>query len=168
MGAAQGQAVGAKLYGLGAVILEPQHHKAVLRIDGDPDQLLLRVRLGGHALGGVVQRGAHNGADLAGGKEIQQLAVGHTGHIDAVLLAVQAFGGQQRVQNRVAGLVLGLVTADVAFHGGEGGVLLGLVTLGTDGGDLHLQLVVAPVDELDVLLALTVLLILAAQYVVHG
>ena len=31
VGAAQGQAVGAKLYGLGTVVLEPQHHKAVLR-----------------------------------------------------------------------------------------------------------------------------------------
>ena len=138
VGAAQGQAVGAKLYGLGTVVLEPQHHKAVLRVDGYPDQLLLRVRLGGHTLGGVIQRGAHDGANLAGGKKIQQLAVGHAGHVDAVLLAVQAFGGQQRVQYGVAGLVLGLVAADVAFHGGQGGILLGLVALGTDGGDLHL------------------------------
>ena len=138
VGAAQGQAVGTKLYGLGTVVLEPQHHKAVLRVDGYPDQLLLRVRLGGHALGGVVQRNAHDGADLAGREKIQQLAVGHAGHVDAVLLAVQAFGSQQRVQHGVAGLVLSLVAADVAFHGGQGGILLGLVALGTDGGNLHL------------------------------
>ena len=55
-----------------------------------------------------------------------------------MLLAVQAFGGQQRVQYGVAGLVLGLVAADVAFHRGQRGILFGLVALGTDGGDLHL------------------------------
>ena len=55
-----------------------------------------------------------------------------------MLLAVQAFGGQQRVQHRVAGLVLGLVLTDAALHFGQRGVLLGLVALGTDGGDLHL------------------------------
>ncbi len=49
-----------------------------------------------------------------------------------MLLAVQAFGRQQGVQHRVAGLVLRLVLADAALHGGHRGVLLGLVPLRPD------------------------------------
>ena len=166
--AAGGQAVGAKLHGVSAVVLKPQHHKAVLRVDGGPDQPLLGVRLGQHTFGGIVQHRAHDRADLPCRQKVQQRTVRHTGQIDAVLLAVERFRRQQRVQHRVAGLVLGLVLADAALHLGQRGVLLGLVALGTDGRDLHFQLMIAAVNKADVLLALPVLLILAVQDVVHG
>ena len=84
-----------------------------------------------------------------------------------VLLAVQAFGRQQGVQHRVAGLVLRLVLADAAFHGRQRHILLGVVPLRPDGRNLHFQLVVAPVDQADVLLALLVLLVLAVQNAVQ-
>ena len=85
-----------------------------------------------------------------------------------MLLAVQAFGRQQRVQHRVAGLILGLIAADVALHLRQSGILLGLIPLGPDGRDLHFQFVVAPVDQAYILLALAVLLILAAQHGIHS
>ena len=98
---------------------------------------------------------------------MQQRAVRHAGHIDAVLLAVQAFGGQQGVQHGVAGLVFGFIAADILLHLRQGSVLLGRVLLGAYGGDLHFQLVITAVDQADILLALAVLLILALQNVVH-
>ena len=84
-----------------------------------------------------------------------------------MLLAVHTFGGKQGVQHRVAGLVLGLIAVDVAFHLGQCGVLLDLVALGTNGRNLHFQLMVAAVNQADVLFALLVLLILAVQDVIH-
>ena len=168
MGAAFGQTVGGQLYRAGAVVFKPQHHKTVLCINCHADEPFFRVRLSGNALGGVIQRCTDDRAYLPCREEIQQLAVSYAGHIDAMLLAVQAFRGQQRVQNRVAGLVLGLILADAALHLGQGRVLFGLVALGTDGRNLHFQFVVAPVDKADVFLALFVLLILAAQDIVHG
>ena len=78
------------------------------------------------------------------------------------------FAVEQRVQNRVAGLVLGLILADAALHLGQGRVLFGLIALGTDGRNLHFQFVVAPVDKADVFFALFVLLVLAAQDIVHS
>ena len=167
MAAAAWQTVRAQLHGLGAVVFKPQHHKAVLGVDGRADQPFFWVLLGQHTLGGVVQRCADDGAYLPRCQKIQQRAVCDTGHVDAVLLAVQAFGRQQRVQHRVSGLVLGLIAADVALHLSQSGILLGLIPLGPDGRDLHFQFVVAPVDQAYILLALAVLLILALQNVVH-
>lgn len=158
-----GQTVGGQLYRAGAIVFKPQHHKTVLCINCHADEPFFRVRLGGNALGGVIQRRSDDRAYFPCREEIQQLAVGYAGHIDAVLLAVQAFRGQQRVQNRVAGLVLGLILADAALHLGQGRVLFGLIALGTDGRNLHFQFVVAPVDKADVFFALFVLLVLAAQ-----
>ena len=54
------------------------------------------------------------------------------------------------------------------LHGGNGGVLLGLVLLLPDAGKLDFQLMIPPVDEVDPLLAALVLLVLAVQHLVHG
>ena len=62
--AAAGQAVGGKLHGLCAVVFKPQHHKAVLGVDGRADQPFFWVLLGQHTLGGVVQRCSNDGAYL--------------------------------------------------------------------------------------------------------
>ena len=86
----------------------------------------------------------------------------------SILLAFHGLGGEQGIQHRVAGLVLGLVLADILLHGGNGSVLLGLVLLLPDAGKLDFQLMVPPVDEVDALLAALVLLVLAVQYLVHG
>ena len=82
-------------------------------------------------------------------------------------LTVHALGRQQGVQHRVAGLVLGLILQDARLHPSQGRVLLGAVPLGADVGDLNFQLVVAPVDELDALLAPLVLLVLAVKHAVQ-
>ena len=167
MGVAARQAVRAQLHFLRTVVFKPQHHKAVLGIHRHPDQPLFVVGLGLYALRCVVQRRAHNRADLPCFQKVQQMPVRHAGHCDVVLLAVQAFGRQQSVQHRVAGLVLRLVLADAAFHGRQRHILLGVVPLRPDGRNLHFQLVVAPVDQADVLLALLVLLVLAVQNAVQ-
>ena len=167
MGVAARQAVRAQLHFLRTVVFKPQHHKAVLGVHRHPDQPLFVVGLGLHALRCVVQRRAHNRADLPCLQKVQQMPVRHAGHRDVVLLAVQAFGRQQGVQHRVAGLVLRLVLADAAFHGRQRHILLGVVPLRPDGRNLHFQLVVAPVDQADVLLALLVLLVLAVQNTVQ-
>ena len=54
------------------------------------------------------------------------------------------------------------------FHLSQSRILLGLIPLGADVGDLDLQLVVAAVDELDALFAALVLLVLAVQHFIHG
>jgi len=168
VGTAHGQTVRAQRYGGGAVVLKPEHHTAALGIDGHPQQPLFGVRLGCQALHGIVQRHAHQGADLPGGQKAQPLAVGHAGHVDALLLTLHALGREEGVQHRVARFVLRLILADAALHPGQRRVLLGLVALGTDVGDLDFQLVVAAVDELDALLAPLVLLVLAVEHLVHG
>ena len=167
VGVVAGQAVCAQFHGLGAVILEAEHHTAALVIDGHPQQPLFGVRLCRDTLDGVVQRRAHEGAQLPGRQEPQLAAIGHAGHVDAPLLAVHALCGEQGVQHRIAGLVLGLIPADAAFHPGQRGVLLGPVALGTDVCDLNFQLMVAAVDEPDALFAPLVLLILAVEHLVH-
>ena len=131
MAALARQTVRPQLHRLGAVVFKPQHHKAVLGVDGHANQPLFGVLLGQHTLGGIVQRRADDGAYLPSCQKIQQRAVCHAGQVDAVLLAVHTFGGKQGVQHRVAGLVLGLIAVDVAFHLGQCGVLLDLVALGT-------------------------------------
>ena len=94
MGVVDGQTVRAHLHGLGAVVLEAEHHAAALVVDGHPQQTLFGVRFGQHALDGVVQRRAHEGTQLPRAQKAQLAAVGHTGHVDAALLAIHAFGGQ--------------------------------------------------------------------------
>ena len=74
------------------------------------------VGLGLYALGRIVQRRTHNRADFPCLQKIQQMPVRHAGHRDVVLLAVQAFAGQDRVQHLVAGLVLRLIAADLLLH----------------------------------------------------
>ena len=98
-------------------------------------------------------------------EQLQRLGVDY---IDFYLLAFHSFGGEQGIQHRVAGLVLGLVLADVLLHGGNGSVLLGLVLLLPDAGKLDFQFMIPPVDEVDALLAALVLLVLAVQHLVHG
>ena len=149
-------------------MLEPQHGKAALTVHRHLDEPLFGVRLGAHGGNGVVQRHAHDGAQLPDGEKAQHPAVRYAGDGDVLLLAFHGLGGEQGIQHRVAGLVLGLVLADVLLHGSNGGVLLGLVLLLPDAGKLDFQFMVPPVDEVDALLAALVLLVLAVQHLVHG
>ena len=149
-------------------MLEPQHGKTALTVHRHLDEPLFGVRLGAHGGNGVVQRHAHDGAQLPDGEKAQHPAVRYTGDGNVLLLAFHGLGGEQGIQHRVAGLVLGLVLADVLLHGSNGGVLLGLVLLLPDAGKLDFQFMVPPVDEVDALLAALVLLVLAVQHLVHG
>ena len=94
VGALRGQTVRPQRHRLGAVVLEAEHHESVLNIDRRSDEPFFGVRLRGAALDGVVQRGAHDGADLPRGQKPQRPAVGHAGHPDVLFLTVHAFGRQ--------------------------------------------------------------------------
>ena len=162
------QAVGAQLRRCLGVVLEPQHHKAPLGVHRHLYQPLFRVRLGPGGGNGVVQGHPHDGAQLPDGQKTQHPAIGHAGDVDVLLLALHGLGSQNGIQHRVAGLILRLVLADVFLNGLQGSVLLGLVLFLPDNGQLELQLMVPPIDELDPLLAALVLLVLPMQHLIHG
>ena len=110
------------------------------------NQALLRVREFLHAFDCVVQRIAKQGADVHRIHKIQRRTVCHAGQRDAVLLAVQAFAGQDRVQHLVAGLVLRLVGANLLLH-----LVEVLRALGGGGGaqqlNMVLQVMILLVDQ---------------------
>ena len=85
-----------------------------------------------------------------------------------MLLAVEAFAGEHRVQHLVARLVLGLVGLDLLLHPVQIGILLLRVRLGPENGNLVLQVVVLPVDKLNALLALLVLGVLGVEHILEG
>ena len=80
------------------------------------DEPLLAVGQLFYTLDGVVQRIAEQRTQVHRIHKIQRRTVCHAGQRDAVLLAVQAFAGQDRVQHLVAGLVLRLIAADLLLH----------------------------------------------------
>ena len=69
------------------------------------DEPPLRVHLLYDALNGVVERIAENRADVRHVDRIQQLPVRDAGELDPVLTHDSRFPGNQRVENRIAGLL---------------------------------------------------------------
>ena len=102
------------------------------------------------ALNSVVQSVAKDGIHVHRVQKAQLAAVGHTGHADAVLLAVEALLGEHRVQHLAARLNGGVVNLDGILNLGQ--VLLPLI-VGHDrpqGGHLVLEVVAFAVDEVDI------------------
>ena len=91
------------------------------------------------------------------------MAVGNGGHCDAVLGAIEALAGQDRVQYLVAGFVLRLIGANFALDLIETVELLIRADLGAQQRDLVLQIVILLVDKADGFLPDAVVLILAFE-----
>ena len=117
---------------------------------------------------GVVQGVAHQGAQIHHIHEVQQPSIGHAGEGDLIARAVKALAGEHRVQHRIARLVLGLVLPDVRLHGVQEGPAPGGIRLRPQHGDLVLEVVVFPVDQLDALPGLLVLDVLVLKHILHG
>ena len=136
--------------------------KSLLLGDNQMDQPFFLVRNLADALDGIVQRISEQGADVNGAEKIQGVAVGHTGHLDAQGLAVQAFAGEHRIQHLVAGHVQRFIGLDLAFHLVQHAVAF-LVSLTAQQRDLMLEIVVFLVYQIDAFLTALVGLILQVQ-----
>ena len=152
----------------GAVILHPQQQKLLLGGQGQVDRphgFFLNFQL---ALNGVVQGIAEYGADVHHIHEMEPATVGDHGQGNPVLLAVQAFAGQHRIQYGVAGFVLGFIAADICLHFIQPLVAHRGILLGAQGIDLMLQIVIFAVYQLHRVPAHPVLGVLVFQNGLHG